>query len=285
MYSQNHSTPTYYEVLQRASSFLEKNNYSEFAAEWLLRERLGWSKTDLVVNYHKPIPAEEEKQFEEDLEKFVEGRPMQQIIGHDWFYGRRFKVTQDTLIPRPETEEWLDRVLKRLPSSESLEVLDIGTGSGVIAITVQLERPNDKITATDISEKALKVAEENNKLLEANVTFKQGSLFEPVKNKKFDVILCNPPYISEDEKSLMDDTVLHYEPKEALFAANNGLAVYEKIAASLSKHLNPNGLAFFEIGFAQGEAVSTIFKEILPEAKIEVWQDINQLDRVVAIYL
>src|SRR5699024_1901604 len=136
------------------------------------------------------------KQFEADLAEFMAGKPMQQVIGHTWFYDRKFKVTKDTLIPRPETEEWIDRVLKLLPADRAFDVLDIGTGTGVLAITMQLERPNDTVLATDISPEALQVAQKNNQLLEGDVSFRLGSLFEPVKDQRFDVILCNPPYIS-----------------------------------------------------------------------------------------
>lgn len=285
MTSNDYQLESYYEVLSRASSFLEKKNHSAFVAEWLLRERLSWSKTDLVMHYQQPIQAEVKKQFEADLAEFMAGKPIQQVIGHTWFYDRKFKVTKDTLIPRPETEEWIDRVLKLLPADRAFDVLDIGTGTGVLAITMQLERPNDTVLATDISPEALQVAQKNNQLLEGDVSFRLGSLFEPVKDQRFDVILCNPPYISLDEIPLMDETVLNHEPKQALFADNKGLALYEEMAETIADHLTPGGYAFFEIGFAQGEAVSEIFKEKLPDAQIEVWQDINQLDRVVAIFL
>src|SRR5699024_2677929 len=114
--------------------------HSVFAAEWLMCERLNWTKTDLVRNFREEMPEEQAKQFKQDVKQFNDGMPMQHIIGHEWFYNRKFKVTNDTLIPRPETEEWLDRVLKMLPK-KPLNVLDIGTGTGVLAITDKLERP------------------------------------------------------------------------------------------------------------------------------------------------
>lgn len=274
---------TYFEVLKWASSFLEKNNQSSFAAEWLLRERLGWTKTELITHYHQPMPSAEIKQFETDINQFHEGRPMQQIVGHEWFYGRKFRVTEHTLIPRPETEEWLDRVLKVLPD-RPLKVLDIGTGTGVIALTVKLERPLDTVTATDISVEALEVAQKNAELLSADVRFLKGSVFEPVAGEVFDVIISNPPYISHEEISLMDESVLKYEPKSALFAENEGLAIYEEIAKNVSAYLVAPGYAFFEIGFAQGEKVADLFEKALPKAKVEIWQDMNGLDRVIAVF-
>ena len=275
---------TYYEVLDRASSFLSELNHSSFVAEWLMRERLDWSKTELVMQYRNVMPVSELKQFERDFEEFLKGLPMQQIIGHEWFYNRKFKVTEDTLIPRPETEEWLEQVLTDLPQ-EPLTVVDIGTGTGIIGLTVKLERPADDVTITDISKEALDVAKENAQVLGAVVTAELGDLFDPLVGKKFDVIISNPPYISEDEINVMDQSVLDYEPKSALFADEDGLAIYKRMAESIEKYLKPNGRIYLEIGYQQGDSVSRLFKNAFPDAKVTVWQDFNQLDRVVAVEL
>lgn len=283
MFTENNPSPTYYEVLERASSFLSEIRHSSFVAEWLMRERLDWTKTDLILNYNNKMPPDEIEQFETDFKEFLKGKPMQQIIGHEWYYNRKFKVTEDTLVPRPETEEWQNRVLTSL-QHEELNVLDIGTGTGVLAITHKLERPQDKVTATDIRPKTLEVAKENAEELEAKITFKLGNLLEAVAGEQFDLILCNPPYISQNEVDVMDQSVLDYEPEEALFAENDGLAIYQEMANSIATHLKPKARVFFEIGYKQGEAVRTLFQEALPDAQIEVWQDFNRLDRVVAIY-
>ena len=283
MTTEKNQTLTYNEVLHRASSFLEKNNHSVFAAEWLMRERLNWTKTDLVRNFREEMPADQVKQFNQDVKKFNDGMPMQHIVGHEWFYTRQFKVTNDTLIPRPETEEWLDRVLKMLPE-KPLNVLDIGTGTGVLAITEKKERPEDFVTATDLSKEALQVASQNAKDLQADVTFKQGDLFAPVENETFDVILSNPPYIGLDELNVMDQSVIDYEPKLALFAEDDGYHIYNRLAQSIANHLNPEAQIFLEIGYTQGKRVAETFKKALPQARVEIWQDFNGLDRVVAIY-
>ena len=275
---------TYYEVLDRASSFLRELNHSSFVAEWLMRERLDWSKTELVMQYRNVMPVSELKQFERDFEEFLKGLPMQQIIGHEWFYNRKFKVTEDTLIPRPETEEWLEQVLTDLPQ-EPLSIVDIGTGTGIIGLTVKLERPADDVTITDISKEALDVAKENAQVLGAEVTAELGDLFEPLVGKKFDAIISNPPYISEAEINVMDQSVLDYEPKSALFADEDGLAIYKRMAESIEKYLKPNGRIYLEIGYQQGDSVSRLFKNAFPDAKVTIWQDFNQLDRVVAVEL
>lgn len=255
---------------------------SIFAAEWLLRERLDWSKTDLIKHYNKNIPWEEILQFEEDVNQFARGLPMQQIIGHDWFYDRKFIITEDTLIPRPETEEWIDRLLKKLPN-RSLKVLDIGTGTGVLAITQKLERPQDQILAIDISRKALNIAERNANNLNAEIKFIQSDLFQELDEQTFDLILSNPPYISWDERNLMDESVLTYEPREALFAENDGLAIYEKIATNISKYVKKGSYIALEVGYKQAETVSNLFKQSLPNGKIEIWTDFNNLNRLVFI--
>ena len=275
---------TYYEVLDRASSFLRELNHSSFVAEWLMRERLDWSKTELVMQYRNVMPVSELKQFERDFEEFLKGLPMQQIIGHEWFHNRKFKVTEDTLIPRPETEEWLEQVLTDLPQ-EPLSIVDIGTGTGIIGLTVKLERPADDVTITDISKEALDVAKENAQVLGAEITAELGDLFEPLVGKKFDAIISNPPYISEAEINVMDQSVLDYEPKSALFADEDGLAIYKRMAESIEKYLKPNGRIYLEIGYQQGDSVSRLFKNAFPDAEVTVWQDFNQLDRVVAVEL
>jgi len=284
MVKENEEAQTYAEVLDWASSFLREIRHSSFVAEWLMRERLDWSKTDLIMHYNDEMPSEQREQFEKDFKRFLKGEPMQHIIGHDWFYHRKFKITPDTLIPRPETEAWLDRVLKLLPD-ESLKVLDLGTGSGVLGITQKLERPQDDVTATDISEAALTVAKENAHALGAEMTFKQGDLFEPLTQTEFDLILCNPPYISENETDVMDQSVLDYEPKEALFARDSGLAFYQKMAPQLADYVKPKARVFLEIGYTQGEAVSQLFKQFFPKADVDHWQDFNGNDRVVAIFM
>lgn len=274
---------TYFEVLQRASSFLQKAGHSAFVGEWLMKERLNWSKTDLVMHYRDTMPLVEQKEFIQDVTAFLNGQPMQYIIGHEWFFDKRFHVTSDTLIPRPETEEWVSIVLDKLPK-QALDVVDIGTGSGAIGITMKLQRPRDNVTLTDISEQTLVVAKGNAKVLGAEVSCKLGDLYEPLQGQTFDVILSNPPYISEDELNVMDQSVIDYEPKTALFAEDNGLRIYKRLAADITAYLKPNGCAFFEIGYKQGEKVSNLFKEALPHASIEIWQDFNGLDRVIAIY-
>lgn len=270
------------EVLSGASSFLKIQGKESFAAEWLLRERFGWNKTQLIREYTSPVSEEIKKSFLSDVQAFINGKPVQYIIGHEWFYDRKFKVTSNTLIPRPETEEWFDRYIKQLPN-QSLKVLDIGTGSGVLAISHKLQRMHDKVTALDISIEALKVAEENAHTLKADVEFFKSDLTQAVKDLKFDLILSNPPYISVDEKSVMDQTVLDHEPSVALFAKEDGLEIYRRLAEELPLVLNKKGQIILEIGYLQGQAVKDLFEKAFPESSVEVWKDMAGQDRVVII--
>ena len=273
---------TYREVLNWASSFLEEAGQEGIAAEILLRERLEWSKTDFILQLNQLVKPEVKEQWINDVKQHSTGIPIQYIVGHEWFFEYKFKVTSNTLIPRPETEEIVDKFLKEAPE-KALKVLDIGTGTGVIGITIKKERPQDDVTAIDLSEEALLVAKENGESLHANVRFLLGDLTEPIKKEKFDIVISNPPYIGVDEKKYMDDSVLNYEPELALFAENEGLAVYQRLAKELPSILKPNGQIYLEIGFKQGSAVRALFLEAFPTADVTIEKDMSGQDRLLKV--
>lgn len=273
---------TYLEVLQWASSFLEKKEKDVQVAKWLLMERLDWDITQFIQKRSHIMPVHERQRFREDVKSYANGKPRQHIIGHEWFYGQKFKVTTNTLIPRPETEEWFHNYIFDLPS-QALNVADIGTGSGVIGISHKLTRPQDKVIATDISKEALKIAKYNAKTLSAEVEFRQGDLIEPIKGESFDLIVSNPPYIGTAEQGEMDAEVITHEPHQALFAEKDGLEIYYRLAADLPKVIKTNGKILLEIGYMQGKIVTEIFQQSFPEATITIWKDFNSHDRVVCI--
>ena len=273
---------TYREVLNWASSFLEEAVQEGIAAEILLRERLEWSKTDFILQLNQLVKPEVKEQWIDDVKQHSTGIPIQYIVGHEWFFEYKFKVTSNTLIPRPETEEIVDKFLKEAPE-KALKVLDIGTGTGVIGITIKKERPQDDVTAIDLSEEALLVAKENGESLHANVRFLLGDLTEPIKKEKFDIVISKPPYIGVDEKKYMDDSVLNYEPELALFAENEGLAVYQRLAKELPSILKPNGQIYLEIGFKQGSAVKALFLEAFPTADVTIEKDMSGQDRLLKV--
>ncbi|MBO0478054.1 peptide chain release factor N(5)-glutamine methyltransferase [Vagococcus fluvialis] len=277
------NTKTYFEVLKWASSFLENNHQEAYIAEYLLLEKNRWTKTDLLMNFKKQMPLAEYNAYKADLEKVTLHIPVQYLIGSTEFYGRRFKVNEHTLIPRPETEELVELILKD-NYQENLEVVDIGTGTGIIALSLSLENPTWKVTGLDISKEALKIATKNNQELEGQVDFLESDVLSKFpKNKKIDILVSNPPYISYDEWEEMDESVREYEPKQALFAENNGLAIYEKIAKESTTVLSETGRIYLEIGYLQGESVSQIFKEAYPTKSVRVIKDLNGQDRIIEV--
>jgi release factor glutamine methyltransferase len=277
------NTKTYFEVLKWASSFLENNHQEAYIAEYLLLEKNGWTKTDLLMNFKKQMPLAEYNAYKTDLEKVTLHIPVQYLIGSTEFYGRRFNVNEHTLIPRPETEELVELILKD-NYQENLEVVDIGTGTGIIALSLSLENPTWKVTGLDISKEALKIAIRNNQALEGQAHFLESDVLSKFpKNKKIDILVSNPPYISYDEWEEMDESVREYEPKQALFAENNGLAIYEKIAKESTTVLSETGRIYLEIGYLQGESVSQIFKEAYPTKSVRVIKDLNGQDRIIEV--
>ncbi|MDO5457532.1 MAG: peptide chain release factor N(5)-glutamine methyltransferase [Atopococcus tabaci] len=271
------------EVLDRASSFLEQNRQETYIARWLLRERFDISQMDIILN-KKRLTPENLSQLEEDLEQAAEDYPVQYIVGHSWFYGRSFKVDERVLIPRPETEEMVDLILKNHDSSNQ-DVLDIGTGSGVIAVSLMAERPCWNVTASDISQGALDLAAKNARNLDTHLNFVKSDLFNNLKDQKYDLIVSNPPYISPEEWDIMGHSVRKYEPKLALFAESNGLAVYEKLARELPFHLNKKGQVYLEIGYTQGSSVRRVMQEAFPGARVEIIQDLAAKDRIIHVEL
>ena len=277
---------TIYEALTRASSFLEENNREKEVARYLLQHVLGKNYSQLMMAMYEEIPTEAFETFWSYVEEHTTGRPFQYIIGQESFYGRDFFVNEHVLIPRPETEELIEEVKKRVPAvfttnKDSLTIADIGTGSGAISITIKKEFPTAQVTATDISSEALQVAGKNAQLLQADITFKQGDLLEPIAQQKWDIVLSNPPYIGQHEAESLSDTVIDYEPHLALFAEEDGLQLYRKMAEQLPLMMNVPSFIGFEIGYEQGPAVKKMLETAFPMATVEVVKDINQKNRFV----
>lgn len=282
---------TVYEALQWASSFLKENNREEHVAELAMRHCLRVSRAHLLARLRDFLTEEQWQQFYNLIIAHGNGVPIQYLLGYEEFYGRKFSVNEHVLIPRPETEELIYQTLERMkrlfPSASSLDVVDVGTGSGVIAITMKLERPDLAVTATDISPQALQVAQANARNLNADIHFVTGDLLEPfVKSgQTFDVILSNPPYIPVVEKEQLSTIVKDHEPALALFAGDDGLDAYRKLAQQLPAVLRIPGLVGFEIGHGQGEAVRSLLLQEIPEANVAIERDINGKERMVFLEL
>lgn len=276
-----------YEVLKWASLFLERYQREERVAELLLQHHLGVNRAQFYARMQESIPVRVLYTFEDDLLKHATtGVPIQHLIGTESFFGRDFMVNQDVLIPRPETEELVLQVInhvKERADDSPLTIVDVGTGSGVIAVTLALEIPQATVYATDISDEALTVAKQNAAAHQVDVTFLQGDFLKPISNRKLkaDLVVSNPPYISQAEKVELSDTVIDFDPALALFAEENGLAAYQEIISQLPTCLDKAGSVFFEIGHLQGNAVCDLLKETYPNSEPVVIKDINKNDRIV----
>lgn len=278
-----------HEALKRASSFLQTKGREPRAAEILLIHHLGVSRTKFFGMMTDELSAAVFDLYWEDVEAHAKGVPVQHLTGIEEFYGRVFSVSRDVLIPRPETEELvafvLDRIDKIFPGNGSLNVVDVGTGSGAIATTLALENERLRVSAVDLSEAALAVAKANANRLGATVSFWRGDLLAPFleNGQKVDVIVSNPPYIPEEDEAELDDVVRDHEPHLALFGGKDGYSVYRRLIEQIPNALKEPGLVAFEVGVGQSEVVVSMLRERLPHAgKIVIEKDINGKERIVA---
>ena len=239
------------------------------------------SFTDFVFALQQEV-TEEEKQFVEEIYKKLAAHiSAQYIIGHAEFFGMQLKVDERVLIPRPETEELVELILAE-NLKDNLKVLDIGTGSGAIALVLAKNRPDWSVTAADISQDALELATENANVQNLNLSFIKSDCFSKISSK-YDIIVSNPPYISREDQEEVGLNVLHSEPHLALFADEDGLAIYRRIAESSKDYLNDGGKIYLEIGYKQGQSVPALFTENFPEKRVRTLKDQFGQDRMVVI--
>ncbi|WP_335871460.1 peptide chain release factor N(5)-glutamine methyltransferase [Bacillus sp. 2205SS5-2] len=277
-----------FEALAWASSFLKKNGRDENVGELYLRHLLRWSRSQLFANTREIVAKDVYVEFQQGIQQHGKGTPIQYLIGSEEFYGRSFLVNESVLIPRPETEELVNHSLNKLaqlfPGEYALSLADIGTGSGAISISMKLEQPELTVYASDLSGDALAVAKQNAAALEAKeITFFHGNLLQPFieRELKLDIILSNPPYIPESDRSWMSEVVTEHEPSSALFAGEDGLDLYRQFMEELPRVMADKALIGFEVGAGQGETVAELLQETFPNAGVEVVFDINGKDRMV----
>ena len=222
-------------------------------------------------------------EFEKVTQELKKGKPYQQILGYSEFYGNRFFVDENVLIPRPETEELLELAISKIKNLKSkiqnLKLLDVGTGSGIIPITLKKHFPDAEISAMDISEKALEIAQKNADFHQTEIKFLKADYLNTDLTEKYDVIISNPPYIGIDENTEIEDSVKGFEPNIALFSpTQDALIFYRKIAKDCENHLNKNGLFFLEINQKLGKETLELFKNF---SESELVKDLSGNDRFV----
>ena len=237
--------------------------------------------TDFVFALQQEVTDEEKLFVEEIYQQLAAHKPAQYIIGYADFFGMHLTVDERVLIPRPETEELVELILAE-NHEENLKILDIGTGSGAIALALAKNRPDWSVTATDISQEALDLASENAKNQKLNIFFKKSDCFAEI-SEKYDIIVSNPPYISREDESEVGLNVLHSEPHLALFADENGLAIYRRIAEDAKDYLKDGGKIYLEIGYKQGQSVPELFRKYLPEKRVRTLKDQFGQDRMVVV--
>lgn len=239
---------------------------------------LNYSRVDIIMHKDNELSDFMRSKIDKVIERLVAHEPIQYIFNDAYFHGYHFEVTPATLIPRPETEELVDMISDE-NKREDLHVLDIGTGSGCIAISLALYLPFSKVTAVDISAEAIEVAKRNAAKLKAKVNFIQADILNSFPDEKFDIIVSNPPYICEEEKANMEQNVLDFEPHTALFVPNTDpLLFYRSIAKNAIKSLNPNGKLYYEINSRFADETVKMLEEI-GFAGIEIRKDMYNRNR------
>ena len=281
-------------LLTWTRSHFESRSVDEprLSAEILLAHALGCRRIDLYARFEQAPTEPQRATFRELVRKAAEHQPIAYLVGHKEFYSLDFVVTPDVLIPRPETELLVEQALAWCAThpQDRYDLLDIGTGSGCIAIAICKRRPTAHAVATDNSEAALAVAAENvrrHELAERIRTIR-ADLFElppdAVPPGKFDLVVSNPPYVSETDRESLPENVRKYEPAAALFAGDDGLEMYRRIAAQIAKFLRPGGLVLLEVGMGQSDKVEAFFVD----AKLKPvgrYKDGQGIDRALAFTL
>ncbi len=259
---------------------LLKKTPSEYKrdAEIILAYLFGISPSELPLRYDEEV--EKEDKFWMLLKERMEGKPTAYVIGEWECMGRTFKVEEGVLVPRPETEILIEETLKLIPKEREMEGLELGSGTGCIAINLLLERPKLKMVAVDIEPMAVKLTKENAELhgVKDRLEVLQGDLFEPVKGRKFDFIVSNPPYIPEYFWDELPDEVKR-EGRTALIGGEKGYEFYERIASKASEFLKEKGFVALEIGHDQGRIVKELFEN--SGFEVEIIKDYSGYDRVV----
>lgn len=265
------------QAITKACLLLRRQGKEESLARFLLMYMLDESPQLFSNCMSEQMSKENEEKYFSLIEKHIkEDVPLSHLVGFEYFYDRKFKVTKDVLSPRMETEELIYKVIEyvKATNKNNLKILDLCTGSGIIAITLkkELDQISIDVVASDISEEAIEVAKENAQYHDADVRFIQSDIFNNI-NDKFDIIVSNPPYIDRKDEVTMKENVLNYDPHLALFAEEEGMYFYRNIVEQSANYLNENGVIFFEIGYDQKNKIIELAD--MNGYHAEVYKDIN----------
>ncbi len=273
-------------LLTWTEDFLRKKSVESprLEAQILLAHALGCKKIDLYVRHAEEPPEDQKTRFRGMIKKRADGMPNAYLVGYREFFSLAFQVTPAVLIPRPETELLVLEAGKFLKSLAASAVLDIGTGSGAIAVSLAKQHTRATVTATDVSQDALEIARGNAAThgVGDRVRFLEGSMFGPVAGESFDLIASNPPYITHAELETLDKSVKDFEPRLALDGGPDGLTYYRQIAAGAADRLNPGGMVIVEIGHQQEAAVRELFAANAGLENVKSFKDMAGLPRAVA---
>ena len=272
------------QAITKACLLLRRQAKEESLARFLLMYMLD-EMHEFNENLALELTEEDEQKYFQLINKHIkDDTPLSHLVGFEYFYDRKFKVTSDILSPRMETEELVYKVIDYIRKNNltNIKILDLCTGSGIIGITLkkELEEFDVKILASDISSRALTVAKENASSLEADISFVESDLFSNIQDK-FDIIVSNPPYIAHDDKKTIKENVLNYDPHLALFADEEGMYFYRNIIEKSRSYLNEKGIMFFEIGYDQKEKIITLGEN--NKFETVVYKDINGRDRIAVL--
>ena len=272
------------QAITKACLLLRRQAKEESLARFLLMYMLDEMR-EFNENLALELTEEDEQKYFQLINKHIkDDTPLSHLVGFEYFYDRKFKVTSDVLSPRMETEELVYKVIDYIRKNNltNIKILDLCTGSGIIGITLkkELEEFDVKILASDISSRALTVAKENASSLEADISFVESDLFSNIHDK-FDIIVSNPPYIAHDDKKTIKENVLNYDPHLALFADEEGMYFYRNIIEKSRPYLNEKGIMFFEIGYDQKEKIITLGEN--NKFETVVYKDINGRDRIAVL--
>jgi release factor glutamine methyltransferase len=287
-------------TIQKASKELSKKLLSIYderessaITDWVMESLTGWKKLERIINKNEELSEQNKKRFGDITAELLAHRPVQYILNEAWFHGLRLYVDEHVLIPRPETDELLAWALKEVEllqrkiGDRNIHILDVGTGSGCIPVSIKNEVPSLDVWACDISEGALAVARKNALQENVDIEFRQMNFLDKEERSLlplFDLIISNPPYISEDEKETIDKHVLQYEPHLALFVPEkDSLIFYRHLADFGQTHLQGGGCMLMEIHYAAGEAVRELFKQYGYETELRA--DMQGHDRMLKAWM